>query len=90
MTAVLSILFQIPSHSCVSKILQRYQETGSIRPGVIGGSKPRVASPEVEGRIEELKRENPAAFSWEIRDKLIKSSQVSVVYTVVKPVQLVQ
>lgn len=48
------------------------QETGSIRPGVIGGSKPRVATPEVENRIEELKRQNPGIFSWEIRDKLIK------------------
>ncbi|KAL6423863.1 hypothetical protein ACFW04_010359 [Cataglyphis niger] len=61
------------SHGCVSKILNRYQETGSIRPGVIGGSKPRVATPEVEARIEELKRDNPGIFSWEIRDKLMKS-----------------
>ena len=45
------------SHGCVSKILNRYQETGSIRPGVIGGSKPRVATPEVEQRIEEYKQE---------------------------------
>ncbi|XP_066583002.1 protein gooseberry-like isoform X2 [Prorops nasuta] len=60
------------SHGCVSKILNRYQETGSIRPGVIGGSKPRVATPEVEARIEDLKRQNPSIFSWEIRDKLIK------------------
>ncbi|XP_060521813.1 protein gooseberry-like [Cylas formicarius] len=60
------------SHGCVSKILNRYQETGSIRPGVIGGSKPRVATAEVETRIEQLKKEQPGIFSWEIRDKLIK------------------
>ena len=60
------------SHGCVSKILNRYQETGSIRPGVIGGSKPRVATPEVEARIEEIKRENPGVFSWEIRETLMK------------------
>ncbi|XP_043194112.1 protein gooseberry-like isoform X2 [Amphibalanus amphitrite] len=60
------------SHGCVSKILNRYQETGSIRPGVIGGSKPRVATPEIENKIEEYKKENPGVFSWEIRDRLIK------------------
>ncbi|XP_065090733.1 protein gooseberry-neuro isoform X2 [Ochlerotatus camptorhynchus] len=61
------------SHGCVSKILNRYQETGSIRPGVIGGSKPKVATPEVETRIEEMKKMNPGIFSWEIREKLIKT-----------------
>ncbi|XP_071052126.1 protein gooseberry-neuro-like isoform X2 [Onthophagus taurus] len=60
------------SHGCVSKILNRYQETGSIRPGVIGGSKPRVTTPEVEARIEQLKKDQPGIFSWEIREKLIK------------------
>ncbi|KAH8298203.1 hypothetical protein KR018_011004 [Drosophila ironensis] len=60
------------SHGCVSKILNRYQETGSIRPGVIGGSKPRIATPEIENRIEDYKRSNPGMFSWEIREKLIR------------------
>ncbi|XP_053565937.1 paired box protein Pax-3 isoform X1 [Bombina bombina] len=61
------------SHGCVSKILCRYQETGSIRPGAIGGSKPKqVTTPDVEKRIEEYKRDNPGMFSWEIRDKLLK------------------
>ncbi|XP_071512559.1 protein gooseberry-like isoform X2 [Panulirus ornatus] len=60
------------SHGCVSKILNRYQETGSIRPGVIGGSKPRVATPEIERKVADYKKENPGVFSWEIRDRLIK------------------
>ncbi|XP_072297525.1 paired box protein Pax-3a isoform X2 [Eucyclogobius newberryi] len=61
------------SHGCVSKILCRYQETGSIRPGAIGGSKPKqITTPEVDKKIEEYKRENPGMFSWEIRDKLLK------------------
>ncbi|XP_010714969.1 paired box protein Pax-3-like [Meleagris gallopavo] len=60
------------SHGCVSKILCRYQETGSIRPGAIGGSKPKVTTPDVEKKIEEYKRENAGMFSWEIRDRLLK------------------
>ena len=47
----------------------RYQETGSIRPGVLGGSKPKLATPEIEAKIEGYKRENPGVFSWEIRDR---------------------
>lgn len=39
---------------------------------MIGGSKPRIATPEVESRIEEIKREDPNMFSNEIRDRLIK------------------
>ncbi|KAJ6220114.1 hypothetical protein RDWZM_005926, partial [Blomia tropicalis] len=58
-------LIQFSPHS-------RKKETGSIRPGVIGGSKPRVATPDIEKRIEEYRKENPGIFSWEIRDRLIK------------------
>jgi len=32
------------SHGCVSKILTRFYETGSIRPGSIGGSKTKVGT----------------------------------------------
>ncbi|XP_066928929.1 paired box protein Pax-6-like isoform X2 [Clytia hemisphaerica] len=59
------------SHGCVSKILGRYYETGSIRPGVIGGSKPKVATPSVVQKISEYKLNNPSMFAWEIREKLL-------------------
>ncbi|XP_013394323.1 paired box protein Pax-8 isoform X5 [Lingula anatina] len=59
------------SHGCVSKILGRYYETGSIKPGVIGGSKPKVATPKVVDAITKYKQENPTMFAWEIRDRLL-------------------
>nr|XP_032829979.1 paired box protein Pax-1-like [Petromyzon marinus] len=59
------------SHGCVSKILARYRETGSVLPGAIGGSKPRVATHAVVRHVRECKRREPAAFAWEIRDRLV-------------------
>ncbi|XP_026668362.1 paired box protein Pax-8-like isoform X5 [Ceratina calcarata] len=59
------------SHGCVSKILSRYYETGSFKAGVIGGSKPKVATPPVVEAIANYKRDNPTMFAWEIRDRLL-------------------
>ena len=39
--------------------------------GTVGGSKPKVATPEVVGKIEGYKHENPTIFAWEIRERLI-------------------
>nr|XP_029531890.1 paired box protein Pax-9-like [Oncorhynchus nerka] len=59
------------SHGCVSKILARYNETGSILPGAIGGSKPRVTTPSVVKHIRTYKQRDPGIFAWEIRDRLL-------------------
>lgn len=70
------------SHGCVSKILQRYQETGTLRPGAVTstgsggggltGDKVKVTTKDVERRIEAWKRDSPGIFSWEIRKRLIE------------------
>lgn len=52
-------------------IFNRYYETGSFKAGVIGGSKPKVATPPVVDAIANYKRDNPTMFAWEIRDRLL-------------------
>ena len=49
----------------------RFFDTGSIRPGLIGGSKPKVATMSVVERIFKYKTETPTLFAWEIREKLL-------------------
>jgi paired box protein 2 len=56
--------------NCFSYV-SRYYETGSFKAGVIGGSKPKVATPPVVDAIANYKRENPTMFAWEIRDRLL-------------------
>ena len=59
------------SHGCVSKILSRYQETGSIQPGTSGSPKPRVITKDIELKIDEYRTMYPGMFSWEIRERLL-------------------
>uniref|UniRef100_A0A1A9WYB2 Paired domain-containing protein n=1 Tax=Glossina brevipalpis TaxID=37001 RepID=A0A1A9WYB2_9MUSC len=53
------------------RVSHGYYETGSFKAGVIGGSKPKVATPPVVDAIANYKRENPTMFAWEIRDRLL-------------------
>ena len=57
------------SSPTVTKILSSVP--GGRVPGMIGGSKPKVATPEVVSKIEGYKKDNPTIFAWEIREKLI-------------------
>ena len=52
----------------------RFYDTGSIKPGVIGGSKPKVATGDVVEAIIALKQDSPTMFAWEIREKLLADS----------------
>ena len=38
---------------------------------MIGGSKPKVATPHVVDAISKYKKDNPTMFAWEIRDRLL-------------------
>lgn len=62
------------SHGCVSKILCRYQETGSIEPGAAPSDKPRDVTPEIERKIDDYRGQNGGMFSWEVRDCLLRDN----------------
>uniref|UniRef100_A0A0N5A991 Paired domain-containing protein n=1 Tax=Syphacia muris TaxID=451379 RepID=A0A0N5A991_9BILA len=63
------------SHGCVSKILYKYAETGSISPGQIGGnSRSRKALLAVESHITQFYVQNPNLTASEIRRMLIQEN----------------
>lgn len=65
------------SHGCVSKILCRYQETGTVDPGIVTLNKPRDVTPEIEEKIDLYRKENGGIFSWEVRDRLLRENVCS-------------
>jgi hypothetical protein len=58
----------------INIICFRFNSTGSIKPGLIGGSKPKVATSSVIESITNYKLRNPNMFAWEIREKLISDN----------------
>ncbi|XKL64113.1 hypothetical protein PGB90_004199 [Kerria lacca] len=58
------------SHGCVSKILTRFYETGSIKPGSIGANKTKnnLTSPSLIKKVLRGKQENSPTFNWEIKN----------------------
>ena len=65
------------SHGCVSKILNRYQETGSIKPGIVGGNKSKEETAGTERKLDEYQLLNPGLISWEIRARLMEEGLCS-------------
>ncbi|XP_056016892.1 paired box protein Pax-6-like [Ostrea edulis] len=61
------------SHGCVSKLLNRYQNTGSIAPSVAGGSRPKVSTNVVVDMVVKYKTKNPEMFAREIRQVLLQN-----------------
>ena len=58
-------------HHIHDDVICRFYETGNYKAGVIGGSKPKVATPHVVDAISKYKKDNPTMFAWEIRDRLL-------------------
>ena len=65
------------THGCISKLLSKYQKTGSINPGGTNVGRPKVITPRIEQKIDQYRREQPGIFSWELRDRLLRENVCS-------------
>ncbi|CAD5211893.1 unnamed protein product [Bursaphelenchus okinawaensis] len=62
------------SHGAVSKILNRFNETGSVAPGQIGGNtRKRLIVQSVERQILEFKENNPNCSAVDIQQHLVST-----------------
>ena len=59
------------SHGCISKLLSKYNDTGSFEPGRAKRKTSRDVSSEVKNKIEEYRQTAPGIFSWEVKEKLV-------------------
>jgi len=59
------------SHGCISKLLSKYNDTGSFEPGRAQRKTSRDVSSEVKNKIEEYTHTTPDIFSWEVKEKLV-------------------
>ena len=59
------------SHGCISKLLSKYNDTGSFEPGRAKRKTSRDVSSEVKNKIEEYSHTTPDIFSWEVKEKLV-------------------
>ena len=59
------------SHGCISKLLSKYNDTGSFEPGRAMRKTSRDVSTEVKNKIEEYRRTMPSIFSWEVKERLV-------------------
>ena len=64
------------SHGCVSKILGRYQETGSIKPGASGGSHKKRTELDAQTKEIILNLRKDGNLAWEIREYLIQKQKM--------------
>lgn len=60
------------THGCISKLLAKFEETGSIDSKHERKGRPKVITSDIELKIDQYRSEQPGIFTWELRERLIK------------------